>query len=55
MAKIWANRLIAGDKTWAEVPDTGKAAVKAELRNRVAAGEISAERYEEITGETYER
>lgn len=51
MNKIWANRLIAGDKTWAEVPESRKAAVKAELRNRVLSGEISEARYHEIVGE----
>ena len=54
MAAIWANRLIDGDKTWAEVPKSRKAAVEEELRRRVAAGEITAERFEEITGEPYE-
>lgn len=51
MNKIWANRLIAGDKTWEEVPDTRKAGVKAELWNRVLTGEITEERYHEIIGE----
>jgi len=54
MNKIWANRLIAGDKTWDEVPESRKNGVKAELKSRVASGEITAERYEEITGEPYE-
>ena len=54
MARIWANRLEAGDKTWDEVPASRKAAVKAVLRADVAAGVITAERYEEITGEPYE-
>lgn len=50
MDKIWANRLIAGTKTWDEVPDSRKNSVKAELQNRVDNGEISAEQYTEITG-----
>jgi uncharacterized membrane protein len=53
MDKIWANRLIAGTKTWKEVPTNRKADVLAELKNRVANGEITAERYEHITGEFY--
>lgn len=51
---IWANRLIAGTKTWAEMPVSRHAGVKAELANRVADGEITAERYKEITGEDYD-
>ena len=54
MARIWANRLEAGTKTWTEVPESRKAAVNAVLRQDVADGKLSAERYEEITGEPYE-
>lgn len=53
MDKIWANRLIAGTKTWKQVPDNRKDAVRAELKSRVAAGKITPEKYEAITGETY--
>lgn len=53
MDKIWANRLIAGTKTWAEMPAFRRAGVKRELDKRVAEGEISEERYKEITGEDY--
>lgn len=53
MNKIWANRLIAGTKTWVDVPASRKDAVLDELRNRVESGEITVERFEEITGETY--
>lgn len=51
---IWANRLIAGTKAWAEMPSHRHAGVKAELAKRVADGEITAERYKEITGEDYD-
>lgn len=55
MAKIWANRLIDGDRwTWDDVPANRKNAVKAELKSRVEDGEITAERYAEIVGEPYE-
>lgn len=54
MDKIWANRLIAGTKVWAEVPANRKNGVKLELRARVHDGEISASKYLEITGEPYE-
>ncbi len=53
MNEIWANRLVAGTKQWAQVPTMRKAAVKAVLAGRVAAGEISAEQYTAITGDTY--
>lgn len=53
MDKIWANRLVAGTKTWAEMPTSRRAGVKRELGKRVAEGEIDAERYKEITGEDY--
>lgn len=53
MDKIWANRLVAGTKTWAEMPTSRRAGVKAELARRVTDGEISEEQYKEITGEDY--
>jgi uncharacterized membrane protein len=53
MDRIWANRLIAGTKTWAEMPASRRAGVKRELVKRVADGEISEEQYKEITGEDY--
>lgn len=51
MNEIWANRLIAGTKTWDEVPDSRKDGVKAVLAERVRGGVITPEKYEEITGE----
>lgn len=53
MDKIWANRLIAGTKTWDQVPQSRKDAVLAELKKRVENGEITAEQFETITGEVY--
>ena len=50
---IWANRLIAGTKTWAEMPASRRAGVKRELAKRVTEGEITAEDYKRITGEDY--
>ena len=38
MDKIWANRLIAGTKTWAEMPARRRPGVKRELAKRVAEG-----------------
>ena len=50
MEKIWANRLIAGDWTWVQVPEKRKAAVEQELISRVASGEISEDKFNEIIG-----
>lgn len=53
MDKIWANRLIAGTKTWGEMPISRRVAVKKVLAKRVAEGEITAGDYKNITGEDY--
>lgn len=53
MNEIWANRLIAGTKTWKEVPASRKKAVKAVLATRVEQNEITEEQYQTITGEAY--
>lgn len=50
MNRIWANRLEAGTKTWAECPESRKAAVELILRQDVTAGKITSEKYTEITG-----
>ncbi len=54
MNEIWANRLVAGTKSWAECPASRKAGVKAVLAGRVEREIITAEKYTEITGEEYE-
>lgn len=51
MDRIWANRLEAGTQRWADCPDSRKAAVAALLREDVATGKLTPERYGEITGE----
>lgn len=53
MNKIWTNRLVAGTKTWEDVPPERKDAVLVELRKRVEKGKITAEKYSEITGDIY--
>ena len=53
MDKIWANRLCAGTKTWAEMPASRRTGVKKILAGRVAEGEITADQYAAITGEDY--
>ena len=47
---IWANRLIAGTKTWAEMPASRRAGVKKVLAERINKGEITADDYKDITG-----
>ena len=54
MNRIWANRLEAGTQAWVNVPASRKTAVDAILKQDVADGKITAERYEEITGFPYE-
>ena len=49
----WANRLIAGTKTWAEMPASRRVGVKKVLAERVNKGKITAEDYKNITGEDY--
>ncbi len=52
MNEIWANRLIAGSKNWAQCVKAGRdKAVKAALAERVKSGIITAEKYKEIVGE----
>ncbi len=55
MNEIWANRLIAGTKTWAQCVKSGRAeAVKAALAERVKGGILTKEKYETIIGEVAE-
>ena len=54
MDRIWANRLIAGTKTWAEMPTSRRAGVKKVLAERVNNGKINAEQYRDITGDDYD-
>lgn len=53
MNEIWARRLIAGTKTWGEMPAYRRAYVKPLLAKRVEDGKLTTERYGEITGEAY--
>jgi len=53
MAKIWRNRLIAGTQKFDDCPDKYKESVVALLREDVANGVITAERFKEITGRDY--
>lgn len=51
MNEIWANRLVAGTKTWPDVPSHRKDGVKAVLQGRVETKALTAEKYKAITGE----
>lgn len=54
MNEIWANRLIAGTKTWEQCVKSGRAeGVKEVLTHRVISGEISVADYVRITGTEY--
>lgn len=53
MAKIWRNRIEAGTKKYADCPERYKDEVLALMREDVANGVITAERFEELTGEPY--
>lgn len=48
--KIWANRLIAKDKLWNEVPEVAKTSIREELQNRVNSNEITQEYMNKIIG-----
>lgn len=54
MAKIWRNRIEAGDQQFEDCPARYKPQVLALMRQDVADGIITAERFEELTGVPYE-
>ena len=51
MNKIWAERLVAGTRTWDEVPASRKPAVNQILLDWVSQGKITQEQYNDIVGE----
>lgn len=54
MAKIWRNRIEAGDKTFADCPTRYQKDVLALMKQDVVDGIITPERFEELTGIPYE-
>jgi polyhydroxyalkanoate synthesis regulator phasin len=48
MAQIYKNLILAGRKTFSQVPASLQNAVKALLQDLVARGEISQQQYTEI-------
>lgn len=53
MAKIWRNRIEAGDQEFSHCPDKYKPQVLALMSQDVADGKITAEQFEEMTGQPY--
>ena len=53
MAKIYAELIVAGRKTFAEVPLQIKEDVKLVLQGYVADGRITPQQYEDLVGEPY--
>lgn len=47
---IWVNRILAGDKTFDDVPKKRKAKVEEELKSRVETGILSQDDYSKIVG-----
>ena len=50
MAKIWRNRIEAGDQLFQDCPDRYKADVLRLMQEDVRNNVITKERYEELTG-----
>jgi hypothetical protein len=48
MNEIWANRLIAGTKVWADMPASRRTAVTAILQQRVDNGTITQDDMDRI-------
>ena len=53
-AKIWRNRIEAGDKAFADCPVKYQKDVLKLMRQDVIDGIITAEQFEELTGIPYE-
>ena len=53
MAKIYAELIIAGRKTFTQVPEQIKEDVKNVLLDYVDEGRLTPEQYEELVGEVY--
>lgn len=53
MAKIWRNRIIAGDQRYSDCPAKYRAQVLTLLRADVENSVITAEQFEELTGQPY--
>ena len=54
IAKIWRNRIEAGTQQFENCPQRYQANVLTLMRQDVVDGIITAERFEELTGQPYE-
>lgn len=50
MEKIWCNRILAGTRTFDDVPESRKFAVENEFKRRLNEGIISQEQYNNALG-----
>ena len=53
MSKIWRNRIEAGDQLFENCPARYKSQVLELMRQDVEDGVITAEQFEDLTGEPY--
>lgn len=53
VAKIWRNRIEAGTRLFQDCPEKYRGMVLDLMREDVRTGRITAEEYEELTGEPY--
>ena len=54
MPKIYAELIVAGRKTFTQVPEQIKGDVKDVLHGYVVEGRLTLEQYEELVGESYD-
>ncbi len=54
IAKIWRNRIEAGDQLFKDCPKKFKDQVLTIMRQDVVDGVITAEQFEELAGQPYE-
>lgn len=53
MAKLWADNIIKGKKTFDDVPEKLVDKVKAKFAEYVVSGKITEEEYKKYVGEDY--
>lgn len=53
MPKIYAELIVAGRKTFTQVPEQIKGDVKGVLYDYVVEGRLTPQQYEDLVGETY--
>jgi hypothetical protein len=53
MPRIYAELIVAGRKTFNQIPEQVKADVKVILQDYVVEGRLTPEQYQELVGEPY--